>query len=1101
MKKLKKIFILFISLIFILILLMNQKVFANIDSINKMEYSEDFKRWLELSDEEKENTIQPRMYDLQPTTFASKNPLYKIRLLGASINKTYSLKNVIPSNLIIRDQMSTNSCWAFAALSTLETNLALANYKKTNTDLNSKVYDFSERHMEYATSKTFKDGVQNKIGYNREVGSGGNWTLVQSYLTNGSGAIDESDMPFENNETQIEISKIQNKAVTSQVYDTVEFADYNKNASQKSEIMQQIKQHIQNYGSVFASIHGNSSSTTEFSCYNNDTGAKYCNNDISHTLDHAVSIIGWDDDYSINKFAKDAKPTTNGAWIVRNSWGERQEYDLLELKTEALKQFQEKGTAGNYTRPEQIPDEVIKRAGFTIEGDKAYIKIGDNGIMYVSYEDCNISKTLYGIVKATDTLNYENIYQYDEYYPISVIALNNNNKATICNIFDKKTEETEYLTQVSIYAPETYICKVYVNPNGEGKNKEDLQLVNLKAGTSETFNSGYHTLEFAEPIEIKANKFAVAIEIQGTQVNSLAISLETKFDEIPMYNCVETVTQKCFISSENASQNYNWEDVGNLYNLSSGRLPNGDTTIKAFTTSNLNDESLKSIEIVTPPNKTKYFEGEDFDKTGMVVKANYNSNTKPSEVLDNSSYSITNGTNLVEGQESVTITYQGKTATQPITVEKNTVTNLSIETPPTKLQYFEGENFDTVGMVIKATYKNGTTKIITDYTISDGNNLEANQTEVTISYEGLVVKQNITVIANPLLEINITKASNKVNYVVGQDFDNTGMIVTGTYQNGVSQEILNYIVENGTNLTKEQTSVTIKYKDKTAVQPITVVEKSITEISVDKNPTKLAYIKDKENLDLNGGTLKIIYNDGTTESIDMTSSEVSVSGFSNESIGTITITVTYQNKTAQFEVQIIEEEKAENSNLNNITSNVKKIKAYYFTNNSQKDYISINVEINNISRNTNNDSLEYYYYLSSNADEQNINNWVKITENQNDNSKLQFTINSKDISNYNEISDEGTLYLYIKEVAIKGGNQSVIVSKPMKLETDLEVETYVDNVRKDNLDNNEPSKDGTTAPGTIPNTGTSIIIIISLVLMIVLCIAIYVKYNKFKDIK
>ena len=208
MKKLKKIFILFISLIFILILLMNQKVFADIDSINKMEYSEEFKRWLELSDEEKENTIQPRMYDLQPTTFVSKNPLYKIRLLGASINKTYSLKNIIPSNLIIRDQMNTNSCWAFAVLSSLETNLALTNYKKTNTDLNSKVYDFSERHMEYATSKTFKDGVQNKIGYNREVGNGGNWTLAQSYLTNGSGAINESDMPFENNESQIEICRL-----------------------------------------------------------------------------------------------------------------------------------------------------------------------------------------------------------------------------------------------------------------------------------------------------------------------------------------------------------------------------------------------------------------------------------------------------------------------------------------------------------------------------------------------------------------------------------------------------------------------------------------------------------------------------------------------------------------------------------------------------------------------------------------------------------------------------------------------------------------------------------------------------------------------------
>ena len=147
MKQLKKNIIITITLVFILIILLSQQVLAqtNTISIQKREYSEDFKKWLELSDEEKSKVMQPRMYDVKNISNISKNPLYKARMITANFDKIFNLKNIIPDNLVIRNQMQTNSCWAFATLSSLETNLALAN---RNT---SKVYDFSERHMEYAT--------------------------------------------------------------------------------------------------------------------------------------------------------------------------------------------------------------------------------------------------------------------------------------------------------------------------------------------------------------------------------------------------------------------------------------------------------------------------------------------------------------------------------------------------------------------------------------------------------------------------------------------------------------------------------------------------------------------------------------------------------------------------------------------------------------------------------------------------------------------------------------------------------------------------------------------------------------------------------------
>lgn len=145
-------------------------------------------------------------------------------MLGSSVNSRFSLKDVIPTNLAIRNQQQTNSCWAFAALSSLETNLALSNYRNgTNT---SKVYDYSERHMEYATTKTFANNETNPIGYNRVVGSGGNWWTAEPYFINGTGAIPESELPFENNEDIINISAIQNKTVSTQVSDTIYFENY-----------------------------------------------------------------------------------------------------------------------------------------------------------------------------------------------------------------------------------------------------------------------------------------------------------------------------------------------------------------------------------------------------------------------------------------------------------------------------------------------------------------------------------------------------------------------------------------------------------------------------------------------------------------------------------------------------------------------------------------------------------------------------------------------------------------------------------------------------------------------------------------------------------
>ena len=222
MNKKEKILIMFILFVMVTILTIPKVWASNMEEILKtVEYTEEFKEYLNLPKDEQVKRIIPRIYSIPNIQADSKNPLKVTkRLLKSNLESKYNLKDVIPENISIKNQKDTNSCWAFASLSSLETNLALKNKVNNKTP---KVYDFSERHMEYATTRKFANNEINKNSFNRSVGDGGNYLISIPYLTNGIGAINETDMPFENNEDLIDIAKIKNKTVTSQVYDTVEF--------------------------------------------------------------------------------------------------------------------------------------------------------------------------------------------------------------------------------------------------------------------------------------------------------------------------------------------------------------------------------------------------------------------------------------------------------------------------------------------------------------------------------------------------------------------------------------------------------------------------------------------------------------------------------------------------------------------------------------------------------------------------------------------------------------------------------------------------------------------------------------------------------------
>ena len=250
------------------------------------------------------------------------------------------------------------------------------------------------------------------------------------------------------------------------------------------------------------------------------------------------------------------------------------------------------------------------------------------------------------------------------------------------------------------------------------------------------------------------------------------------------------------------------------------------------------------------------------------------------------------------------VKYEGGT-----TPADKTLTGISVKTAPTKTSYIAGQNFDSTGMVITATYDDGTTADKSSgWTITDGNNLTTGKTSVTISYtEGGVTKdttQAITVAAKELSSISVRTAPTETSYIAGQDFDSTGMVIEKKYNDNSTDTATGWTVTDGTNLTEGKTSVTISYTEdgvtKTTTQAITVTEKAVSSIAVKTQPSKTVY-NAGESFNAAGMVISVTYDDGSSEDVS-TGFIVTPSGALMTS--DTTVTISYGGKTATVNITV-----------------------------------------------------------------------------------------------------------------------------------------------------------------------------------------------------
>ena len=100
-------------------------------------------------------------------------------------------------------------------------------------------------------------------------------------------------------------------------------------------------------------------------------------------------------------------------------------------------------------------------------------------------------------------------------------------------------------------------------------------------------------------------------------------------------------------------------------------------------------------------------------------------------------------------------------------------------------------------------------------------------------------------------------------------------------------------------------TLTVTFGGKTTTFDVEIVGVVLDHIAVTTLPDQLDYLRNVDELDVTGGKLTLYYSDDSTEQIDLAADMVS--GFDNTGIDSETLTVTYEGKTATFDVVIYDE--------------------------------------------------------------------------------------------------------------------------------------------------------------------------------------------------
>ena len=224
------------------------------------------------------------------------------------------------------------------------------------------------------------------------------------------------------------------------------------------------------------------------------------------------------------------------------------------------------------------------------------------------------------------------------------------------------------------------------------------------------------------------------------------------------------------------------------------------------------------------------------------------------------------------------------------------VESIEVASQPTKTIYAQGEELDTAGLVIKATYIDGTWENVTAFITSGYDPEVVGEQTVTVSYLGKTTTFNVEVKA--IEKIEIETPPTKTVYTPGQSISTAGLKVKAYFEGGIEKYLADtdYTLSGHKPFVAGEQTITVTYKEKTAEFTISV--KTITGVEV-VPPSKTTYYQGQA-LDTSDMIVYAIYNDGSKAP----TTDYIYSGYNSKTLGQQTITISLSGKTTTFTVTV-----------------------------------------------------------------------------------------------------------------------------------------------------------------------------------------------------